>query len=132
MKGHQTALKRPRLRLKHLLTRALELVAAWPLTRSWAQRSGLRLISFASSATTTDANNTTRRTLPVWSYAAISGHWLLRERCPCCGEVIRAEHQPRVDCHLDEVDADACVPQLAAHLAFAFDSNVDSNAATRS
>jgi hypothetical protein len=27
---------------------------------------------------------------------------------------------------------DACVPQLAAHLAFAFDSNVDSNLATRS
>jgi hypothetical protein len=50
----------------------------------------------STTATTTDANNTTRRTLPVWSYAAICGHWLLHERCLCCGEVIRAEHQPRV------------------------------------
>jgi hypothetical protein len=51
----------------------------------------------STTATTTDANNTTRRTLPVWSCAAISGHWLLHERCLCCGEV-RAEHQPRVGC----------------------------------
>ena len=34
-------------------------------------------------------DNTTRRTLPVWSYAAISGHWLPRERCLCCGEIFR-------------------------------------------
>jgi hypothetical protein len=39
-----------------------------------------RLLVKLLAATTTDANNTTRRTLPVWSYAAISGHWLLRER----------------------------------------------------
>ena len=89
-----------------------------------------RLLVKLLAATTTDANNTTRRTLPVWSYAAISGHWLLRERCLCCDEVIRAEHQSRVGCQVDEVDADACVPQFAAHLAFAFDSNVDSNLAT--